>query len=121
MPPGPSSPSRRSGRCWEIRRSPCRNSQANCNRDRERDGYDKEVTPAHNRDGGKGKGERPRGSAHERQRRYRKATQLPGQDGGEEVEKSCGKSGSYEEVPICAVESLDIEVNGPHRADESID
>jgi hypothetical protein len=37
-------------------------------------GYDKEVSPAHNRDGGKAKGERPRNAAHERQSRCRKAT-----------------------------------------------
>jgi len=79
------------------------------------------MPPAHHRDSGKGKGECPRRAAQERQRRYRKATQLPGQDCREEIQHADSESGGNEEVPIRAIESLHVEVNGTHRANQSID
>ena len=57
-----------------LRRKPCRRGQTRCNHDRKYDREDKEVAPAHNRNGSKAKSKSPHSDAHDRQGLCRKAT-----------------------------------------------
>jgi hypothetical protein len=71
-------------------------------------------------DHGKANGETPRTEAHRRDCLGWQATELPRDDGGEYHQHRHEQSESDEEIPIGAVEAVDVEVYGLHGVQQSI-
>jgi hypothetical protein len=103
-----------------LRRKPRRRSQTHRSHERKNDWQDKEVSPAHNRDGSKAQSERPHGEPHVRQSRCPKATQLPRQCRREEIKYANRESGRDKQIPIRPAEPLHVKVKRPHGTKKRI-